>query len=205
VHELLAAAIVLELPARATIYKPGDSSRGLYLITSGKVKLTSPGLGLRPRVIALVGAGEWFGETAFLLHERHAIGAQTTERAVIALVAAATVMRLLNSDSVFALKMMTETARRLRAAMLEASETAAPARTRVIGFLLDEAASAKPRNGAVSITLPAVKRVVASRLGTTGETLSRVFRELTQKKLITVDGPHVHVRDLAKLRAARSR
>ena len=202
VDELTSAAVILELPARAVIYNPGDKCAGLYLIASGKVKLSSPSRGSKPRVIALLSAGAWFGETALLLREHHAIGAQTTQRTVLARVAPTTVMRLLHNDHAFALKMLTETARRLRSSMLEASEPALPARTRVIGYLLDDVATWKPRKGAITIRLPAVKRVVASRLGIAGETLSRVFQELSREKLIAVDGPRVYVRDVSKLRAA---
>jgi CRP-like cAMP-binding protein len=100
--------------------------------------------------------------------------------------------------------MLMETARRLRSSMLEATESGSLARKRVIGFLLDEVDSSKVRKSAVTVTLPAVKRVVASRLGTTGETLSRVFRELNRENLLVVDGLQVHVHDISKLRAAYS-
>jgi len=193
---------MLELPPRAVIYNPGDKCAGLYLIASGKVKLSSRSPGSKARVIALLSAGAWFGETALLLREHHALGAQTTERVILARVASATVIRLLQKDHAFALKMLTETARRLRSSMLEATEIATPARKRVIGYLLDDVATWKPRTGAITIRLPAVKRVVASRLGIAGETLSRVFQELSREKLIAVDGPRVYVRDVRKLRAA---
>ena len=65
--------------------------------------------------------------------------------------------------------------------MLEATETASPARRRVIGFLLEELNSVNAKERAVTITLPVAKRMVASRLGTTGETLSRVFRDLNRR------------------------
>ena len=114
-------------------------------------------------------------------------------------------IRLLRANGAFALRVMKETARRLRSSMVEAMETASPARRRVIGFLLDELASLNAEKGAATVVLPAVKRVVASRLGTTGETLSRVFQELSREKLIAdEDGPRVYVRDVGKLRAAYS-
>jgi len=52
------------------------------------------------------------------------------------------------------------------------------------------------------VALEGVRRRLAAR--TTGETLSRVFQELTREKLIAVDGPRVYVRDVRKLRAAYS-
>ena len=172
VKELTSAAVMIDLPARAVIFNAGDKCTGLYVIASGKVKLSSGGPGSKPRVVALLGPGAWFGETALLLQQRHAVGAQTVQRALLAHVASATVMRWLRRDHAFALTVLTETARRLRSSMLEATETASPARRRVIGFLLEELNAVNAKKGAVTITLPVTKRMVASRLGTTGETLS---------------------------------
>ena len=77
VKELTSAAVMIDLPARAVIFNAGDKCTGLYVIASGKVKLSSGGPGSKPRVVALLGPGAWFGETALLLQQRHAVGAQT--------------------------------------------------------------------------------------------------------------------------------
>ena len=115
-------------------------------------------LGLEARIAALLGPGAWFGETALLLQERHAIGAQTVEHALLARISSEAVIRLLRADGAFALMMLKETARRLRSSMVEATEIASPVRKRVIGFLLDELASLNAEKGAATIVLPRASR-----------------------------------------------
>jgi CRP/FNR family transcriptional regulator, dissimilatory nitrate respiration regulator len=204
ISQLRTAATTMALPARRVIYKPGDRSNCLYVVLSGRVKLTLPIPESKPRIVTLLGPGAWFGETALLLRERHAIGAETAEAVMLARISSATVIRLLHADNVFALKMLTETSRRLRASMLDTTSRSSQARDRVISYLLDEIDPSNEKRGAATLTLPAVKRVIASRLGMAGETLSRVFRELSRENLISVDGPHVSVKSVSRLRAAHS-
>jgi hypothetical protein len=144
------------------------------------------------------------GETTLLLKERHAIGAESAESVMLARISSATVIRLLHADNVFALKMLTETSRRLRTSMLDTTARSSQARDRVIGFLLDEIDPTNKKRGAGTLTLPAVKRGIASRLGMAGETLSRVFRELSRENLISVEGPRVWVKSVSRLRAVHS-
>ena len=88
--------------------------------------------------------------------------------------------------------------------MLDITARSSQTRDRVIGFLLDEIDPSNKNEGASTLMLPAVKRVIASRLGMAGETLSRVFRELSRENLIRVDGPRVWVKSVSRLRAAHS-
>ena len=88
--------------------------------------------------------------------------------------------------------------------MLDTTARSSQARDRVIGFLLDEIDPSNKKRGAATLTLPAVKRVIASRLGMAGETLSRVFRELSRENLISVEGPRVWVKSVSRLRAVHS-
>jgi CRP-like cAMP-binding protein len=64
---------------------------------------------------------------------------------------------------------------------------------------------ARPGARSTSIELPALKQVLASRLGMTPETFSRAMRALTDKGLIRADGAVIQIADIAALDAyARS-
>jgi CRP-like cAMP-binding protein len=59
--------------------------------------------------------------------------------------------------------------------------------------------------GSTSVELPALKQVLASRLGMTPETFSRAMRSLSAEGLISVDGSVLQIPDVAALDAyARS-
>jgi len=70
---------------------------------------------------------------------------------------------------------------------------------RVIGYLLQHCPAA-PGADEVTITLETSKGVLASRLNLTPETLSRIFSELTQSGLLTVNGRNITIHQLQRLR-----
>ena len=98
--------------------------------------------------------------------------------------------------------MLAEISRRLRTSLLESTSNSSSARHRVLRFLLDELASTPEANDRVTVELPAVKQVIASRLNIASETLSRAFRELSREGLIRVDGPRIVVSSVNRLRVA---
>jgi len=204
VQDLTSATTTLELPHGANVYAQGDVCTGLHIVLAGRVKLTLPLSKSVPRVVALLGPGSWFGDGALFLREQHATGASVVERTALAHISAAVVLRCSKRDSAFALKMLGEMSRRLRNTILETMSASFSARRRVIGFLLDQLATAQASSGTAEIILPAVKGVIASRLSISGEHLSRVFAELRRARLIRVDGPHIFVRSVARLRDAYS-
>jgi CRP-like cAMP-binding protein len=165
-----------------------------------KLSLSLPGL--EERVIALHGPGAWFGEGALLLDEPHLVTATSLEDSKLAHIPSPAVLRCLRQDKTFALRLLAETLRRLRAAMLDSTAAGwSSARQRVIGFLLDKTATAQRLKDQITIELPAAKQVVASRLNLTPETLSRVFRELSRDGLVIVDGLRILIPSMGRLQA----
>lgn len=196
------AATQMRLPRRTVVYRPGDECSGLHVVMAGRVKLAFPRNGSPERVVAILGPGDWFGETALLLSEPHVVAAETAEKATLVHLPADAILTCLEEDKLFALRMLTETSRRLRGTMLDSRLAAGSARERVIAFLLEELPSHTKGRGSATIVLPTVKRVIASRLNLTAEHLSRVLHDLAQARLINVQGLRVGVPDVRRLRAA---
>jgi CRP-like cAMP-binding protein len=64
---------------------------------------------------------------------------------------------------------------------------------RVVAYLLNQ-----PREGGL-IRFPFNKGIIASKLGLTPETLSRLLHQLGEAQLISVDGKQVDIHDIAAL------
>jgi CRP-like cAMP-binding protein len=204
VEELAAHASELAVPRRSTVYVPGDECTGLYLVVSGRVKLALPLPEGGEKVVALISAGSWFGETALLLRQRHTIAAGAVQHSTLLHLPAQPVLACLADDRMFAVHLLTETCRRLHGTMLEMSTlTTSSARDRVISFLVDVLPTATYTGGAAKITLPAAKHVIASRLNLTPAHLSRVLAELKRDRIIGVEGQCVVVPDVRRLQASR--
>jgi CRP-like cAMP-binding protein len=193
------------VPRRSTVYGPGDECTGLHLIVAGRIKLALPLAEGGEKVVALISAGSWFGETALLLRQRHVIAAGAVQHSTLLHLPAQAVLDCLTDDRTFAVHLLTETCRRLHGTMLEMSTlTTSSARARVISFLVDVLPTATYTGGAAKITLPAAKHVIASRLNLTPAHLSRVLAELRRDRIIGVEGKCVVVPDVDRLHASRN-
>jgi CRP-like cAMP-binding protein len=205
VEELAKCASEISVARRSTVYVPGGECTGLYLVVAGRIKLALPLSEGGEKVVALVSAGSWFGETALLLRQRHVIAAGAVQHSTLLHLPAQAVLDCLADDRIFAVHLLTETCRRLHGTMLEISTlTTSSARDRVISFLVDVLPTATYNGGSAKIVLPAAKHVIASRLNLTPAHLSRVLAELRRDRIIGVQGQCVVVPDVRRLQASQS-
>jgi CRP-like cAMP-binding protein len=73
---------------------------------------------------------------------------------------------------------------------------------RLIGFLLrDVDASTSQAPNTATVSLPASKATIASRLSLTPEYFSRVLHELESAQLVTIDRRDIHILNVQKLMA----
>jgi len=188
----------------AVLFKPGDTATGLYGVIEGGVKLALPLPDDGEKVVALLGPGKTFGESAIFLDEPHVSSAEAVRDSRIIHVPKALVLAGMKREPGFAFQVAAALSRRLRELMQEMGSAGTESGAqRTVSFLLGELPAAAA--GAATITLPAKKRVIASRLDLTGEHFSRVLHELATESLIVVDGPRITINDIQRLRAYRER
>ena len=115
------------------------------------------------------------------------------------------VIDLLEQDTSFARHMLGGLSMRLHSLVQDVESYSLRSSTqRVIGFLLQhcdrecEGRSLAP--DAQTFALPTSKQVIASRLNLTPETLSRIFHDLSEAGLITVQGKQITIHDVCRLR-----
>src|SRR5690606_20160653 len=74
------------------------------------------------------------------------------------------------------------------------------AESRVVQWLLRKSSEATAAGNITgTIEIPMAKRLLASQLGITSETFSRVLAHLRDEQLITIDGKEITLLDTAKL------
>jgi CRP/FNR family transcriptional regulator, dissimilatory nitrate respiration regulator len=199
-RRLTAAAKTLQLRRRDFIFKAGEPSSGLYIVLSGRVKLSLPLTKTEERVLEILEPGAWFGESALVIGQAHAGNASALEPTTLAQIPAAPVLQSLRQDRVFATKILTGAVERLQSALFDTAATRISARERVVHWILD-AARTKRLNDRAEIVVPATKRVLASHLNITAAHLSRMFQELKEAKLIEVKGRRISVPSVSRLEA----
>lgn len=200
---LTKSAVQIAAPRGTILFRPGDPCSGVHAVISGRVKLALPAQGHAEKVIALVGAGHTLGESAMFLHEAHFLSAETLSDTILVHVPESSVFACMKRNPEFACHMASALSRRQRELIGELeSSTLHSGTQRVIKFILGELAPGTD-DGAAAITLPAKKRIIASRLDLTHEYFSRILHELAAVRLIVVEGPKVTIPDVDRLRAYR--
>ena len=187
-----------------SIFEAGDSSKGLYVVVSGCVKLSLPLAASRERVLAILKPGSWFGETSLVLGHAHTETAAAVQHTELAHIPATTFLDCLGRDRRLSAKILAEAFRRLESALADTIATSISARERVVHWILEEAAHANTGDRA-ELAVPATKRVLASRLHMSAAHLSRMFHELKQAELIEVKGRRICVPSVARLDADRAK
>lgn len=196
-------AVTIEAARGAILFRPGDPGDGLHAVVSGRVKLALPGSDSGEKVIALIGPGRIFGQSAMFVDEPHIVSAVTLGAATLVHVSKPTIAACMRREPEFAHHMAAALSRELRELVREVASSALYSGTeRIISFILSELPAAAI--GPITLTLPAKKRIIASHLDLTHEHFSRILHDLASAKLIVVQGPQVTIPDIRRLRAYRS-
>jgi len=186
------------LHAGETLFREGEPSTGVHAVVHGRIALTVRGPAGRERVSDIIGAGRSFGEAIMFRDKPYIVSAKALSDSLVLHVAKATVFAELERNPRFARRIIAALSAKLEATVRELDSYAlGSASQRFAAWLLR---AARPgASGTASVTLPASKRAVASKLNVSAEHLSRILRELAGAGLIEVAGRTVRIPDLGKL------
>ena len=174
--------------AKRAIFRQGDACSGVYFVLQGQIKLTVVSAQGKQAVLALLGAGEFFGEGCLGGHPRHLSTATTTEPSEIAKVDLATMIRTLaqepNLSQFFISHLLTRNAQfeaDLVDQLFNSSEK------RLARVLLQLARVGK--EGKVEAVLPKIRQdVLAEKVGTTRSRINSFMTKFRRLGFIEYNG-----------------
>ena len=201
IAHLAAGSVEIDAPRGTVLVHCGDACRGFHIVIFGQVKLALQAPGGGEKVVELIGPGMSFGEPVMFLDKPYMVNATTLADSLLLHVAREVVYAEIERDPGFAGRIIAGLSRRLHHLIGDLEAVSLHSGTqRVIGYLLRDESAANTANS-LSVTLPAKKGVIASRLNLTHEHFSRILHELIEAELIGVDGPRVTIPDVARLRS----
>lgn len=178
------------------VFRKGDPANGLYIVASGSVKLSLRAANGQEKIIEFFHEGDTFGEALMFLEMPYASQAQALKESLVIWIKKENIDQALEQIPSFARHLLASVSLRLHTLMQDIETTHLQnAMQRVLRYLLD-----LPRIGNL-VNLPFHKKTIASKLGLTPETLSRLFQQLINKGQIAVKGRHVEFKDEKSLRA----
>ncbi|OFZ90944.1 MAG: hypothetical protein A2W21_06810 [Betaproteobacteria bacterium RBG_16_66_20] len=197
-HKLARHAALRRAAKDTLLYERGDPATGCYALIYGLVKLSLRGPGGSEKVLRLVGAGETFAESV-MFHERpHPVTALVLADSQLVFLPAEAIYDLLEHDRSFARALLAGLSQRIHTLIDDIEAYSLESGTQRIAAFLHSLAD--PSGPAPSrVRLPANKTVIASRLGITKETFSRLLHELSSQGLIEVCQREIVLRDPPRL------
>ena len=183
------------------IFRTGDPCHEFHVNVLGQVKLFVISPTGTEKVVELVGPGNSFAEAVMFLGVPYVVSAQTLSDTLLLTVDKAVVLREIQFNPDFSLRMLAGLSRRLHGLVKDVEGYALHSGVqRVIGYLLgDRMTESDAASEAITVSLPVSKAAIASRLSLTPEYFSRVLNELETAGLIQVDKRDIHITDTARL------
>ena len=191
------------LDAGDMLFRQNDEARHYYLVESGVIKLTRLSSEGEEKVIELIRSGETFAEAVmFMDHTRYPVSAQAVDESVVLALRNRHFCSLLRADNGLALRMLGQLSMRVHDLVQEIeSLTLYDGTQRLVDYLISEC----ERGNSTHLTLAAPKQVIASRLGITPETFSRLVQRLRGAGVLELSGANLTVKSLDALHAYRLR
>jgi CRP-like cAMP-binding protein len=172
---------------------------GVIAVAYGMVKLAVARANGEERVVRLVNAGEMFGEASALLGRPTLVDSGALADSLLIVIPPATLLGLLEKDPAFAHRVVGILAERVQALLGELEASVRQRGPQRFASYLHSLARPGELPGAWHVSLPASKTVIASRLGFSKETLSRLLRRFADQGLIDPANGRIVILDRERL------
>jgi CRP-like cAMP-binding protein len=201
---LAAAATRLDLARGELLFSANTHAAGLYIVASGRVMLSVGTLDAGQKVVRLAEAGDLLGLTATLLGNTTLSTAEALVESSVLMLPRDALLERAQRDAQLALALANAAALQSRQISTDLESVSLQSgRERIVNYLLACATGGAPNS--LTVTLPAKKSIIASRLSVTPEYFSRTLHELISAAAIEVNGRQIIIRDAARLRGVHSR
>lgn len=200
-EELAAGCVLRSYEKGEYLFHEGQKADGFYVVHSGAINVHRISEDGKEQVIRVFYPGESFGEIVLVENEAFPASAKTTENAQVILIPTQFFRQQIQGDPDLALRILASMSMHLRY-LVETIEDLKlkQAESRVAQWLIRQFELQQQGDvDQTTLVLPLPKHTLASQLGITSETLSRVFAKLRSEKIISMQGKEIHFESLQAL------
>lgn len=188
ISEIAAFAVSKNLLKGEYLFREGARSEGFYIVQRGAINVHRESATGKEQVIHIFRPIGSFAEATLATESGYPADARATSETSVLLIPKAEFIDLLQRRPDLALRMLGSMSQHLRVLVgLLDDLTLKDMETRLANWLLKRCPRPRPA-GPVVIQLDRTKRVLAAEMGTTSETLSRMFAKFRDQKLLRVSG-----------------
>jgi CRP/FNR family cyclic AMP-dependent transcriptional regulator len=184
------AAITTSYPTGAVLFSEEQAPRGVFVVRRGRVKLSICGSDGRTLILRIVDAGSPLGVASVVSGRPYEASAETQEPSEISFLRQSDLLRLMRQHGEFALWVTQHisgdyatTCREIRDLMLSDSASEKLARL-LVGWLDHNTEAKNPTQMKLALT----HEEIGQMIGTSRETVSRLFAGFKKQRLIQQNG-----------------
>ncbi len=182
------------------IFQEGDKGNGFYIVGTGKIKVFKLSFEGKEQILHIYGPGHTFGEVPVFEGKSFPASSMALEPSTIIFVPRESFVDLITESPALAMNMLADLSKRLRAFTVQIENLSlkeVPARLAAYILTLAKEASAVTDVNQLpdKVTLPISKAQLANLIGTTPETVSRIFKKMGDADLIKVETKDILIKD----------
>ena len=196
-EHLLQATTRKNYPKDTTLVAENEMGETLYMILTGRVKVTNIGPDGKEVILSVLGHGEFFGEMSLLDREPRSANVVTMEKTEMMLLRRKEFLNLLENNKEILSRLLATISGRLRHANAQIRSLALlDVLGRIARLLLESAAKEGRRlvDGSVVFRRP-THQEIASMVGTSRETVSRMIGDLSRDGYIKISGKDIIIKE----------
>jgi CRP/FNR family transcriptional regulator/CRP/FNR family cyclic AMP-dependent transcriptional regulator len=184
------------------IFQKDDPGQSLFIIETGSVRIYVPGAQGVDLTLAVMGAGDFFGDLSLLDGRPRSASASAISEAVLVTVERTDFTNLLRARPESSLLVLAEISKRVRDTDQMATDLAFLDVSGRLARKLSELAEShgSPRDGGVLIDIPLTQEELANMIGVTRESVNRNLGEFRRLGLVTREGRRLLVQNPDGLR-----
>ncbi len=183
-------------PKGSVLFVEGEDPRGVFVICSGRVKLTTSSSEGRTLIVRVAGPGEVLGASGAILGRPFELSAETIEPAQLNFINREDFMRLLTSHPEACMHAAQQLSEKYHSAQREIrslglSQTTGEKLARLVLDWCEKDGDETPRGIRLQVLL--THEEIAQMIGTTRETVTRILSDWRKKEMITMKGSNLFV------------
>ena len=179
------------------IFREGDPGDGIYIVETGKIKVFKLSFEGKEQILHIYGPGHTFGEVPVFQGNNFPASSMTLEASTILFLPRDKFVELLAASPALGMNLLADLSRRLRAFTVQIENLSlkeVPARLAAYILTLSQ-----EQDNEAKVELPISKAQLSNLIGTTPETVSRIFKKMADADIIQVQGKEIHIHNLPDL------
>ena len=183
-------------PKGSSLFVEGDEARGIYILCSGRAKLTTSSTEGKTLIVKIAQAGDILGASATILGKPYEVSAETIEPSQINFIKREDFMNFLGMNPEACMHAAQQLSEKYLSAQREIrslglSQTTSEKLGRLILDWCDDGGEQTTKGIRLKVLL--THEEVAQMIGTTRETVTRLFSDFKRRSIIDVKGSSMYI------------